>query len=90
MDSDYLRELGNNISTWRKLQGLSASTVAARAGISRNTLAGLEQGTGATSLANVFAVLEVLGIAGQMIRASHPAQTELGRELIYQKTRNAR
>jgi transcriptional regulator with XRE-family HTH domain len=90
MDLEYLRQFGQNIQTWRKLQGISASSLAARAGISRNTLASLERGTGATSLGNVFAVLEALGIAGQLVRSSHPAETAAGRELIYQKTRNTK
>jgi transcriptional regulator with XRE-family HTH domain len=89
MNSDYLHTLGFNIQTWRKLQGISASALAARAGISRNTLAALEQGTGSTSLANTFAVLEALGIAQQVAQSSHPAQTEIGRTLIYQMTKRS-
>jgi transcriptional regulator with XRE-family HTH domain len=73
---------------WRRLQGVSASRLAARAGISRTTLANIERGTGTTTLANVFSVLEALGISGQLLQSSHPAATELGRELIYRKTRN--
>ncbi|MDQ2738017.1 MAG: helix-turn-helix domain-containing protein, partial [Actinomycetota bacterium] len=38
-----LRLTGEQIVTWRKLQGLTAEQVAERAGISRNTLRSIEQ-----------------------------------------------
>ncbi|MDR0501095.1 MAG: helix-turn-helix domain-containing protein [Coriobacteriales bacterium] len=88
MEPHKLHELGINIRTWRKLQGITATKLAMRAGISRTTLANIENGSGTTSLANFFAVLEALGIAAHLVQASYPAQTELGRELIYRKTRN--
>ncbi len=44
-----LRLTGEQIVTWRKLQGLTAEQVAERAGISRNTLRSIEQGTGNAS-----------------------------------------
>jgi transcriptional regulator with XRE-family HTH domain len=88
MESQYLVEFGQTVQLWRQLQDISASRLAARAGISRTTLANIESGTGTTTLANVFAVLNALGIAKQAVHALYPAQTPLGRELIYQKSRN--
>ncbi|MDR1712851.1 MAG: helix-turn-helix domain-containing protein [Coriobacteriales bacterium] len=88
MEEAYLLEFGRNVQLWRRLQGISASSLASRAGISRNTLASIEKGTGASSLANVFAVLNALGICSQIVQAAQPGNTELGRELIYRMTRN--
>jgi transcriptional regulator with XRE-family HTH domain len=88
MITNNLQAFGGNIQMWRRLQGVSATSLAARAGISRNTLLNIENGTGTTSLANVFSVLETLGIAEQVVKSSYPSETPLGRELIYRKVRN--
>jgi DNA-binding XRE family transcriptional regulator len=42
-----LKELGSNMARWRKLQGLSATMLAERAHVTRDTLRAIETGTGA-------------------------------------------
>ena len=57
-----LRQLGEHVSIWRKLNRLPASVLAERARISRDTLRSIEQGTGTASSESVFRVLRVLGV----------------------------
>jgi DNA-binding XRE family transcriptional regulator len=74
-----LRAFGENAAAWRKLQRLSAGTVAARAGISRDTLRAIEAGRGTASLENTFRVLRVLGVLDRVVEASDPYNTDVGR-----------
>lgn len=74
-----LRLLGEQVSTWRKLNRLTAAQVAERAGISRDTLRAIEQGTGTASTENLFRVLRTLGIMEAVVRASDPYETDVGR-----------
>ena len=74
-----LRVLGEHVSTWRKLQRLTAAQVAERAGISRDTLRTIEHGTGTASTENLLRVLRVLGILDPVISASDPYQTDVGK-----------
>lgn len=73
------REIGENLASWRKLQGLTAAQVADRAGISRPTLRALEHGTGATSLENTLRVARALGVMSGLVEAVDPYRTDLGR-----------
>ncbi len=86
-----LRAFGENAASWRKLQRLSAGTVAARAGISRDTLRAIEAGRGTASLENTFRVLRVLGVLDRVIEASDPYDTDVGRlradEVLPQRVR---
>lgn len=75
-----LADFGQSIRRWRAIQSLTASQVAERANISRDTLRSIEQGKGSPSLAAVFAVLEVLGIQGTITKEIDPLKTELGRD----------
>jgi transcriptional regulator with XRE-family HTH domain len=74
-----LRVLGEHVSTWRKLQRLTAAQVAERAGISRDTLRTIEQGRGTASTENLLRVLRVLGILDPVIAASDPYETDVGK-----------
>src|SRR5271154_2629384 len=74
-----LRVFGENATSWRKLQRLSAGTVSARAGISRDTLRAIEAGRGTASLENTFRVLRVLGVLDRVVEASDPYDTDVGR-----------
>src|ERR1035441_4271960 len=47
--------LGTYVCAWRKLHHLTAEALADRANVSRGTLRGIEQGTGAASAANLVA-----------------------------------
>ena len=71
--------LGENVSTWRKLQRLSTSVVAERSGISRDTLRAIEHGQGTTSVENLLRVLRVLGIMDGVVSAADPYSTDVGR-----------
>jgi DNA-binding XRE family transcriptional regulator len=86
-----LRAFGENAASWRKLQRLSAGTVAARAGISRDTLRAIEAGRGTASLENTFRVLRVLGVLDRVVEASDPYNTDVGRlradEVLPQRVR---
>jgi transcriptional regulator with XRE-family HTH domain len=86
-----LRVFGENVASWRKLQRLSAGTVAARAGISRDTLRAIEAGRGTASLENTFRVLRVLGVLDRVIAAADPYETDVGRlradEVLPQRVR---
>jgi len=70
---------GTAVRDWRKVRGLTAEMVAARAGITRVTLRAIERGEGGVQLGNVFAVLAVLGISGLVAEAADPLSTEIGR-----------
>jgi transcriptional regulator with XRE-family HTH domain len=74
-----LRVLGERITTWRKLQRLTAAQVAERAGISRDTLRTIEQGRGTASTENLLRVLGILGILDSVLDAADPYQTDVGK-----------
>jgi transcriptional regulator with XRE-family HTH domain len=48
-----LRVLGEHVSTWRKLNRLTAAQVAERANISRDTLRAIEQGRGTEVISTI-------------------------------------
>lgn len=74
-----LRDLGENVSTMRKVHGLTAELLAERAGVTRGTLRSIEHGDGSAQLGNVMAVLRVLGLSSAVIAATDPTSTDLGR-----------
>jgi transcriptional regulator with XRE-family HTH domain len=83
-----LRDQGENVATWRKLQRLSADVLASRAGISRDTLRKIEQGNGGgVSTENLLRVLRALGVT----KATDPYRTDLGKlradEVLPQRVR---
>ena len=74
-----LRVLGTHVSNWRKLNRLTAAMVAERAGISRDTLRAIEQGTGTASTENLLRVLRIIGIMDTVVKAADPYETDVGR-----------
>lgn len=86
-----LRVLGERVTTWRKLQRLTAAQVAERAGISRDTLRAVEQGKGTASTENLLRVLRILGILDSVLDAADPYQTDVGKlradEILPQRVR---
>src|SRR5665648_1087832 len=58
-----LRQVGEHLKTWRKLRGLTAAEVAARASLAVTTVQRLENGKGAT-LENVLRVARARGARG--------------------------
>lgn len=73
------RQLGEHLTTWRKLQQLTAEQVAERAGISRSTLSKLEHGDPGVSLGVLLEVLRALGQVDPLLEATDPLRTDLGR-----------
>lgn len=77
--SRALADLGDNVRTWRKLNGLTAALAAERAGINRQTLRDIETGTGTVNSENLLRVLRVLGILPAVVAATDPLSTDVGR-----------
>lgn len=76
-----MRAIGQNIASQRKLLGLTARMVAARAGTTPPTISKLENGEG-TSLEITLRVMRVLGLMDAVVAASDPFATERGRLLM--------
>lgn len=74
-----LRQLGEDVVIWRKLQGLTAAQVADRAGVNVTTLRRLEHGKGSISLENLFRVTRALGLLDSLASALDPYATDVGR-----------
>lgn len=89
-----LRELGEDLATWRKLQRLTAQQVASRADISRSTLRRVEHGDGGVSAENLLRVARALGLLQQLANACDPYQSDVGRlrmdEVLPQRVRQPR
>lgn len=83
--SRSLEAFGRHIHDWRKLQGLSASELARRAHVSRDTLRAIEQGTGTTQFDSVLAVASALGIIDTLVAAADPLQSDAGRALALKR-----
>lgn len=81
----HLERLGTNVRAWRKLQGLSASELARRAHVTRDTLRAIELGTGSPRLDSVMAVITALGFVEHFVSGSDPLMTEAGRTLAFEK-----
>jgi len=77
-----MRELGANVRRWRKVNGLSASELAARAFVTRETLRGLEEGSSAPRVDSLIAILAALGIADAVVEATNPYNTVAARARI--------
>ncbi len=71
--------LGENLATWRRLLGLPAAVVAERAAISRSTLSRLENGDVGVGLEALLNVAAALGIREQIVTATDPYESDLGR-----------
>ena len=76
--SSAIRELGENLTTWRKLRQLTVQQLADRAGVSPSTISRLESGRGA-NVENLVRVARALGILDQMTPAFDPFSTDIGR-----------
>lgn len=74
-----LKQVGEQLRLARLRRRLSASMVAERAGISRNTLYLLEKGSPSSSIATLFRILVVLGLEEDYLALAK--DDELGRRL---------
>ncbi len=73
-----LADIGFLLRQTRKAQGLSASALAARAGISRNTLGALEAGRGNVELNTLLALLDSLKLDLQLVPLQVADLTRVG------------
>lgn len=74
-----LRDVGEYLRDWRRLNRLSQSMVAARANISEQTVRAAESGTGTVSAENFFRILHVLGQLDGVVAATDPMASPVGR-----------
>jgi transcriptional regulator with XRE-family HTH domain len=74
-----LEELGDRLRLARLRRRLTQAVVAARVGVSKQTLGKLEAGNASTSLATLVRLLGVLGLAEDLDHLA--ADDELGRRL---------
>jgi len=85
------RDIGQQLATWRKLQGLTAEQVVERAGTSRSTLRRLEQGDPKVSFETFLNVARSLGILERVVTATDPYESDIGRaradEVLPQRVR---
>jgi transcriptional regulator with XRE-family HTH domain len=72
-------EVGDSVSRWRRLRGLTQAQVAKRAGVSQGVVKRLEAGDGGTSLENVLRILRALGVAQIVTDALDPLSSDIGR-----------
>ena len=73
-----LRQLGEHVVTWRKLQRLTAAQLAERANVSRPTLRAIEHGN-SVSTETLMRVLRGLGVMERVVKAVDPYDTDIGR-----------
>ncbi len=71
--------IGDHLSTWRRIEGITARELAERAGVSVVTLRRLELGDPSVGFGKVLAVSRVVGILSQVEESFDPASTERGR-----------
>lgn len=80
LERQLLLQLGDRLKRLRKAQGIGTVEMAARAGITRNTLRAVEAGDPAPSLGTYLRVMSVLGIGGELALlagdALHPAPAD--------------
>ena len=72
-------DIGQNLTIWRKLLGLTTTQVADRAGIARSTLHRIEHGDPGVSFAAVLSTARGLGVLKNLVEATDPYETDLGR-----------
>lgn len=71
--------IGEQLTAWRKLQGLTTTQLAERAGINRATLRRIETGDSGVRLVAFLNVAQALGLLDAIVTATDPYETDLGR-----------
>lgn len=66
LERQLLLQLGDRLKRLRKAQGVGTVEMAARAGITRNTLRAVEAGDPAPSIGTYLRVMSILGIGGEL------------------------
>ena len=73
------KDIGESVTTWRKLRGLTMQQLADKANASRATISRLEKGDSSVSFETVLNVATMLGIMNRVIDAFDPFETDYGR-----------
>lgn len=73
------KDIGESVTTWRKLRGLTMQQLADKANASRATISRLENGGPSVSFETVLNVATMLGIMDRVIDAFDPFETDYGR-----------
>jgi DNA-binding XRE family transcriptional regulator len=76
--SHAMRDVGEYLRDWRRLNRITQSMVAARANISDQTVRALEAGSGTVSAENLFRVLHVLGLLDGVVAVTDPMNSPVG------------
>lgn len=88
------RDIGANFVTWRKLRRLTVGQVADRAGVSEATVRRLASDPESLSLANMLRIARAVGVLDQVVAATDPLSTDIGRlragEQLPQRVRHSR
>ncbi|THF66561.1 helix-turn-helix domain-containing protein [Pseudothauera nasutitermitis] len=66
LERQLLLQLGDRLKRLRKAQGVGTVEMAARAGITRNTLRAVEAGDPAPAIGTYLRVMSVLGVSGEL------------------------
>lgn len=74
-----LAEFGEHVRGWRMVLGLTAQQVAERADITRDTLRKIETGDPGVNFRSVAQVLRALGVLDQVVEATDPLRSDIGR-----------
>jgi transcriptional regulator with XRE-family HTH domain len=74
-----LREIGDRVTAWRKLRGLTQAQLADRANVTRRTVGRVEAGDGGVSLEVLLRVLRALGVMDAVTKALDPYESDVGR-----------
>lgn len=86
------RRIGENLSAWRRMLGLTSEEMADKASVSRDTISRLENGDPSVSMSTFLAVLRACSILDLVEDATDPYQSDLGRaradQLIPQRVRS--
>jgi transcriptional regulator with XRE-family HTH domain len=71
--------IGEHLTDWRKIRGLTMEQVSERAGITRPTLHKIEHGSAKVSLETTLEIFRALGILDTVIKAADPLNSDIGR-----------
>jgi transcriptional regulator with XRE-family HTH domain len=66
LDRQLLLQLGDRLKRLRQAEGLGTVEMAARVGVTRNTLRSVEAGDPATAIGTYLRVMSVLGVSGEL------------------------
>lgn len=72
-------QIGENISTWRRLYNLTSQQLADKAAVSRSTISRLENGDPTVSLETFLNACKALSSLDAVVEATDPYETDYGR-----------